>query len=209
MDTAEIDRDFFTTTTLSGNDRTGMKHEGAFRSKRTLVCVAFGVLAVLMATGCGKTPQQDPSSATTATLAGSSTTTLSPDDVAILQGYSDFQAAFLAAADPMNPSDPRLSQHSTGKELGLIQSSFLARKSAGQVIRGTIDLAPHVTSHNGNDATVTDCTFDHSRHYDVNTGQPIDPADTSRQLIEVTMQFEGSWKVANIDHKGSGCSPAS
>ena len=117
----------------------------------------------------------------------------------------------MAAADPMSPEDSQLRQYATGEELQHVGGAFVARKSAGQVIRGTLDLAPTLISIAGDQATVRDCYFDHTRVYNATTNQPDSPEDTVRQLITATLQRDsatGLWKVARIKHEGSGCASA-
>lgn len=172
--------------------------------------VALVLAATVGISGCGsKARTEAKSPVTTSTTSIATSTTLSDRESAAIDGYRKFWTAYFAAADPMNPNDPALSAHATGEELGQVKSGFLARKSAGQVIRGTIDLAPHVVSSTDNEANISDCYFDHSQHFDASTGKPVDAADTERQSITAKMQLvDGKWKVASIHHEGSGCSPA-
>jgi hypothetical protein len=126
----------------------------------------------------------------------------------VVSDYEAFWNAYLSAADPMQPESPLLRAHATGRELQQVSSAFLARQSAGEVIRGVIDFDPVVVSLTGSTAVVRDCNFDHSVVVNVATGQTIGTPDAKRQLVVATLQFDrpsGTWKVATTDHQGTGC----
>jgi hypothetical protein len=129
----------------------------------------------------------------------------------VIADYEAFWAAYLAAADPMNPEDPRLGAHATGTELRHVGSAFLARKGLGQIIKGTFDFAPLVASVEDDRAVVRDCYFDHTLVYVAATNQPVGQPDTVRQLVTVRLVFDHpseTWKVSEITHEGSGCTSA-
>jgi hypothetical protein len=132
-------------------------------------------------------------------------------EAAVLSGYRAFWDAYVAAGDPMNPEDPRLRAHSVGEELETVQKAFLARRSAGEVIRGSLELAPKVSAvaPDGNTATVTDCYLDRTGIYDAATGTRKDTESGVRHRVRVQMLLhEGVWKVASIALEGDGCTPA-
>gem|GEM_PF-5009523 len=109
----------------------------------------------------------------------------------------------------MRLPDARLNEVATGEELRSLNSGFLAYKSVGQVIRGTIDLAPKVTALDGARASVTDCYASHILVYDTASGRPIGPEPSQRTLVTAAMVLEGgAWKVAAIKHEEEGCRPA-
>lgn len=165
----------------------------------------LSVSAVL--TACGADSK---SATTTSTVASTTSTTISAETASVLDGYRQFWDAYRAASDPMNPEDERLTRHATGKELAQVRSAFLARKSAGHVIRGTFELSPRVASIADTRAVVADCYFDHTQLFDLATNAPLEPADTERESIEATLQLiDGIWKVSEINHKGTGCVPGS
>jgi hypothetical protein len=106
----------------------------------------------------------------------------------------------------MNPEDPRLAEHATGDELVTVHSSFLAAKAAGNVIRGTADLAPKVVSAGADTVVLSDCYDDQTGVYSAATGARQDKDDPRRHLVTVTMKFvDGAWKVAAVKHEGDGC----
>jgi hypothetical protein len=161
------------------------------------------VVASAGLTACGSKNSHD---TTTTTAANATSTTLPTRDAAVIDGYRQFWASYIAAAHPMNPSDPALAQHATGEELTSVRNNFLSRQSAGQDIRGTIDLAPHVTSSTDTQATVADCYFDHTQHFATATNTPVDSVDTARQSVTATLVYvDGAWKVQSIRHEGTGC----
>lgn len=131
-------------------------------------------------------------------------------DAEVLAAYRSFWDAYLAAGDPMNPQDPRLAEHATDGELETVQKAFLARRSAGEVIRGTLDLTPRVVSvhPDGRAATVTDCYADHTGVYDAASGTRKDTESGVRHLVTVEMVLQGTWKVSSVTLERDGCTPA-
>lgn len=127
----------------------------------------------------------------------------------MLTAYRSFWDAYLAAADPMEPLSARLAEHATGKELETLRTAFLARKAGGEVIRGTLDLAPRVVSFVGESATVRDCYLDNTGIYDAATGARKDTATRVRHLITASLVREaGEWKVSDLKREGDGCTAA-
>jgi hypothetical protein len=109
----------------------------------------------------------------------------------------------------MNLPDPRLAEVATGTELRQLAGGFLAFKSAGQIIRGTIDLAPRIVSVVGAEATLRDCYLSRILRYDRATAEAEGTAPAERTLVTVTLSFEsGAWKVAAIKHESDGCTSA-
>ena len=131
-------------------------------------------------------------------------------DEQVLADYRAFWLdGYLAAADPMDPSNPALAAHATGKQLETVQKAFLARQANGEVIRGTLDLAPRVVSVVGNAATVRDCYLDNTGVFDATTGERHDTPTGVRHLITATLQLEGAtWKVSDLKQEGDGCTAA-
>jgi hypothetical protein len=137
------------------------------------------------------------------------TTTAPAAAAAVLAAYREFWDAYLAAADPMDPMHPRLAEVATGEELRQLRSAFLARRSAGEVIRGSLDLAPQLASLERASATVRDCYLDRTGVYDVSSGQRKDTESGIRHLVTVRLVLEGErWKVASITKEADGCVPA-
>jgi hypothetical protein len=163
----------------------------------------LGLLAVaLFLSACGSSDDR----ATTSTSVPATTTTIPTADVAILDSYRASYDDFLAMGNPIDPFNPRLGNHMADRELSQTQNALFSRKSAGQVIKGTVDLSPKVTSNTGSDAVVADCYLDKTQAYDAATDAPQGTLDTERQLVEARMSLrDGTWKVTAIEHKGSGC----
>jgi hypothetical protein len=186
-----------------------VQRHGVSSVKRAVVCVTVALLALA---GCrGRDEKAAPT--TTSDAAGSSTTELTATSTttvadAILAGYRAFWDGYLEAADPMSPDHPVLERVATGGQLRQLRSAFLARRSAGEVIRGELDLAPRVTEVDGGNATVSDCYLDRTGVYDAATGQRKDRESGVRHRVTVRLVREGSdWKVASISREGDGCTP--
>jgi hypothetical protein len=173
---------------------------------------ALAVLSLAVSGCSGSSSGAKPPTPTTERPADSTTTIGKPalaDEV--VAGYRAFWDAYLAAADPMNPEDPRLGERATGNELETVQKAFLARRSVGEVIRGTLDLAPRVATINpdGTAATVQDCYADHTGIYDAASGTRKDKESGVRHLVRVEMTLiAGTWKVSTLTLEGDGCTPA-
>jgi len=163
------------------------------------------VLLTACSSGGSKRPEQAGPTTTTSTAPTTTTTTLDPQAAAVA-GYRAFWQAFLAAGDPMNPEDPRLGEHATGDELAAVRKSFLAAKAAGNVIRGSLDLAPKVVSADATTVVLRDCYGDQTGLYSATTGTRQDKDNPSRQLVTATVTLvEGVWKVSRVTHEGDGC----
>ena len=174
-----------------------------------VIAAVLGVTA-LGAASCsnGGDKKGDPATTATTPTTGATTTTSSPEQ-AVLAAYRAFWDGYLKAADPMDPRNPVLAQVAAGDELQQVQRAFLARQSAGEVIRGTLDLAPAVQSVNGSSATVTDCYADHTGIYDAASGARKDQESGVRHRVTVQVVLDGStWKVSTITREGDGCTPS-
>jgi hypothetical protein len=169
-----------------------------------------GIVAALLAiTSCG---DGDPGSAATPTSVSTTSTTVTTTtttvEEAVLAAYLRFWDGYLEAADPMNPEHPVLDDVATGEELQQLRSAFLARLSAGEVIRGDLELAPVPTAVDETTATVTDCYLDRTGVYDAVSGERKDRESGVRHRVTARLALEGSaWKVASITREGEGCTP--
>ena len=127
----------------------------------------------------------------------------------VVAAWYRYWQVYVAVGGQVSPSYAQLDQVATGRELTTLESGFLAYHAQGQVIRGTIDLAPQITAVDGAQATLTDCYASHILRYSQSTGQPVGAAPSQRSLVTVTMSLEaGTWKVAAIRHEKDGCTPA-
>lgn len=179
--------------------------------------LAFSLAVGLLASGCSSSDDDPESAATTTTAtepeapAGSTTTsteTASPD-AEVLAGYRRFWDAYLAAADPMDPTHPDLAAAATGAQLERVQRAFLARQASGEVIRGSLELAPEVAQVDGATATVTDCYADDTHIFDEATGEQKDPPDVLSFRVTATLELvDGVWKVSDLVQEGEGCESA-
>ncbi|MEW6473867.1 MAG: hypothetical protein AB1679_16570 [Actinomycetota bacterium] len=146
---------------------------------------------------------------TTSTVPTTTTTTTVEPQAAAVAAYRAFWQDFLAAVDPMNPEDPRLAEHATGDQLAAVRKSFLAAKAAGNVIRGSLDLAPKVVHADATTVVLRDCYGDSTGLYNATTGVRQDKDDPRRLLVTATVTLvDGVWKVASIKYEGDGCTAA-
>jgi hypothetical protein len=180
--------------------------------------VSVGLAAAgLVISGCSSTKSKadhggssTTAAVTTTSTAVVTTTTVDPTEAAVVAAYRAFWAAFLKAADPMNPQLPDLTATATGQQLEQVQKAFLAHRVGGEVIRGTLDLHPHVAGPvRGTTATVTDCYADDTHLFDAVTGAQKDKPGVVHQQVNADMVSDGTvWKVSAIHHQGEGCTPS-
>lgn len=171
--------------------------------------IAVSALAALrVLSACADDDGASPT--TTSATSDESTTTTIGEDQEVLDAYVSFwNDGYLAAADPMDPTDPALAAHATGEQLETLERAFLARQTNGEVIRGTLDLQPRVVSVVGDTATVRDCYLDNTGVYDAATGERHDTATGVRHLIRATLVVEDdTWKVSDLEQEGDGCTEA-
>lgn len=179
----------------------------AWSRRRRRAPLVFVLAAVVLA-ACSSdgSPTAERSTTTTSTVPPTTTTTTFEPQAAAVAAYRAFWQDFLVAGDPMNPEDPRLAEHSTGEELAAVRKSFLAAKAAGNVIRGTLDLAPKVVSADAMTVVLRDCYGDGTGLYNATTGARQDKATPGRQLVTATVTLVDSmWKVTTVKHEGDGC----
>src|SRR3954453_11388882 len=148
--------------------------------------IGVGAMVLAVAAAACTSGSDHRAGATTTSTVGAPTTTAEAEPAPVL-AYRSFWQSYLAAADPMNPQDERLRQYATGDELRQVSGAFLARKSAGEVIRGTLDLAPILVSTADDPSSVRDCFFDPARVYNASTNQSETPEDSVRQLVTATL----------------------
>ena len=128
----------------------------------------------------------------------------------VIAAWRNYWQVYVEIGSQANPSYAQLDQVATGQELTTLESGFLAYHAQGEVIRGSIDLAPKVVAVSDANATLTDCYASHILGYSQSTGQPVGTAPSQRTLVTVTLAREGeTWKVAAIRHDGDGCTPTS
>jgi hypothetical protein len=177
----------------------------ALRSRQGRTIAAIGLVGLALLASCDRSANGDQQATATSTTAPT-TTTVDPAKDAALAGYRAYWDAYLAAADPMDPTSPALAQTATGPALESVQRSFLALRSAGKVIRGKLDLAPQVTDLEGTLATVEDCYADDTGVYEVSTGKREDTPTGQRHSVTATLRMEGEvWKVERLEDGGLGC----
>jgi hypothetical protein len=168
----------------------------------------MAAVALALAACSGGDGESTTTTSRTSPESTTSTAAVSDEEAVVLDAYRAFWDAYLEAADPMDPQHPVLQEHATGEQLQQVTGAFLARLSAGEVIRGEFDLAPAVVELTDNTATVSDCYLDRSGVFNAETGERLDQASGVRHLVTAELRFEdGSWKVASITREGDGCTP--
>lgn len=186
---------------------------GASPNLRPVGLALSALVALAVMGGCAddEANGSPPTSASERTPSEPDTTsTTVAADQKVLAAYVAFwNDGYLVAADPMDPTHPALAEHATGEQLETLERAFLARQTSGEVIRGTLDLAPRVVSVVGETATVRDCYLDNTGIYDAATGERHDTATGVRHLITATLVLEDrSWKVSDLNQEGDGCTAA-
>jgi hypothetical protein len=178
------------------------------RPSRTGRGFALGVCFASLALGGCNGDGDGSATPTTVTTSTTQTTTTTTAEAGVLQAYRSFWDGYLKAADPMDPESPVLGEVATGEQLRQLRSAFLARLSAGEVIRGEVDIAPVVVQVNEPDATVRDCYLDRTGVYDAKSGERKDRESGVRHLVTVGLVKDASsWKVASLKREADGCTP--
>ena len=183
-------------------------YQGVVRTAGVLVLVAIlGLSASACSKGSSATATSTTASVTTSTTAATTTTT-SVEDAAIA-GYRAFWAAYLRAADPMNPQHPDLAATAIDPELDQVRGAFLSRLAGHEVIRGTLEPHPHLEgTPTATSVTLMDCLTDDAHIFDANTGEQKDPPQTVTHLQRVQMTLvDGVWKVERVSQLSDGCTP--
>jgi len=167
--------------------------------------VAAGLLAVVLL-GCSGDDDGGESPTTTDPASESTTTTTAAADADVLDAYRGFWDAYLAAADPMDPAHPDLELFATGASLEAVRDAFADHFARGEVIRGSVDLAPKIEQLDDASATVRDCYLDQTHIFDSESGAQVDPPEDATFEVLATLVLEdGSWKVSSLDKVSDGC----
>lgn len=199
----------------------------AASSRRTQVTVrrpsaAVGslIMTLILMAGCGDdsrpnvsaTPGQASTSTTSArsssTVATNSTTTVTASTLGtpateadIAARYKEFwQARAEANRDPVNPSDPRLAQLATGKQLDNVVTETRQRLEQGVAFRYPV---PSVSTNRvrvvevvGDSATLRDCATNDGIVYRVADGQVLDDSVVTRSVVATMLRVDGVWRLA-------------
>ena len=145
-------------------------------------------------------------SSTSTTEAAEVTSTTAAVDADVLAAYRGFWDAYLTAADPMDPAHPDLEQYATGASLDRVREAFADHFAKGEVIRGSVDLAPEIEQLDDENATVRDCYLDQTHIFDSATGEQIDePGEAAFEIVAVLVLDGGAWKVSTLDKVADGC----
>lgn len=185
----------------------------------SFLCVA----AALGLAGCGSTRPATPTSTPTPTpVASTPTPTVDPTDAAIIYGYDQAMAAWLAAAAIPSPQYPGISQWYAGVALTLAEGRLGALQQVDWVVVGTYTPHPVVISVDGGTATVQDCGSNTTYVADEGSTTPASPqpaagttpfdgtAAVGWNNVTVTMILQaGTWRLSQGVTEATPCTPAS
>lgn len=101
-------------------------------------------LFVLAFAACNRGESNGPAGAESPAPAAVTSTT--NEERSVLEAWRRYWDVYVAVGGELNLPDPRLADVATGKALQALNGGFLALRSKGQVIKGTIELAPKVIS---------------------------------------------------------------
>lgn len=165
---------------------------------------AIALLTGLLIACSGDDDTASPSTSTTE--AAEPTSTTDAVDAKVLAAYRGFWDAYLTAADPMDPAHPDLERYATGASLDRVRGAFADHFAKGEVIRGSVDLAPEIEQLDDESATVRDCYLDQTHVFDGATGEQIDePGEATFEIVAVLVLDAGSWKVSTLDKVADEC----
>jgi hypothetical protein len=172
----------------------------------------------LALSACASTPSGSPSTtgtkapiASTSIPATTTTTTLAPTSVAVLNAYRAGWAAFEHALADANPSDAELVATMVDPQLQGVRANLLADRKAGMVGRGTTTLHPKIIALSATTATVVDCAHSTAELLYATTGKPVPPVTPpENDGVRSTLVLSGStWKVSKQTVTEGTCAPGS
>lgn len=168
------------------------------------------LVAALLAFGCTEGGNdRDDAQSTSSTGSAAPSTTLDPRSAALVTDYEAFWTALLDASDPPDPDNPVLEAHATDEELERARTVLIARRQAGEALRGSYDHDIAVTTIGDEDAELTDCLIAQTALFDLRSGTEKSRDPSLPQSLTVTLRQEaGTWKVALIEPNHQGCASA-
>ena len=180
--------------------------------------IAAALSLSLALSACASTPRGSPSTtgtkapiASTSIPATTTTTTLAPTSVAVLNAYRAGWAAFEHALADANPSDPELAATMVDPQLQGVRANLLADRKAGMVGRGTTTLHPKIIALSATTATVVDCAHSTAELLYATTGKPVPPVTPpENDGVRSILVLSGStWKVSKQTVTEGTCAPGS
>jgi hypothetical protein len=167
------------------------------------------------------TPTVGPTPTATMTTSASPIVTATPSsdpvEAAIINAYEQGQEAVEAAMVIPNPNYPALTTWLTGSALAQARSTLQTLAQQGEVVTGSQQFHPVVSSVSATNATVTDCLYSTLVVVYKATGKPVpgQPGGTQPEWDQVTMTMTlvnpaGTWQQSfGTEDFGSSCSPVS
>ena len=205
-------QDSLVTSGFAGTPVSGVAQNRTHSTHRPLLAAVLAT--AMIAGGCSSSSGTSSSSKHMAksgpAVTNPTTSTTSPETsiASAVRAFWDLYLELGARSGPFDQSATRtrLAERTSGDELQQLLIFFAANSTSGLVVRGEIDIAPHVVSIDGNDAQVRDCYDDRTGFYRVADGTRIDTDDPLRHQILMTFVREGGvWKVSAIRDEGKGC----
>jgi YD repeat-containing protein len=124
----------------------------------------------------------------------------------VIKAYEAYWNALLAASDPANPADRKLSKVAIEPELDRAHRLLTARKTAGEVVRGHYHHKERVVAIGDADAQLTDCLSMKINVFDAQTKKLKHPEPTGPFPVSIKLKLDGrSWKVADISAGNQNC----
>ena len=124
----------------------------------------------------------------------------------MIKAYEAYWNALLAASDPADPADPKLSKVAIDPELERARQLVTVRKSAGEVVRGRYEHKEEVVTITDADAQLTDCLSIRLRVLDAKSKKVKRPETSGPFPVTAKLKLDGrSWKVADISAGSQNC----
>jgi hypothetical protein len=166
------------------------------------------LLAVGVVAGCTSENRDAPATVPTSPVT-STPTTAAPTSTAdphaatvaaVLAAYRGFWADVVVAGRSADWQSPHLADHAVGAPVTAVRDTLRQLRQAGLVARGTIRVAPTITSLAATTAKLSDCQ-DLTRFlkYDAKTGALRDKPSGKRYLAVATLsRLNGQWKITEL-----------
>ena len=175
--------------------------------KRSALAILVAVMALVIG-GCSGSGDDSADKADDATSSSddSTPTTLDPEQTAVLEDYEAYWTTLLAASDLPAPDSPELAKHATGEELDRARDAVIARKEAGESLRGSYHHDASEITINDDEAELTDCLAPEIAVHDTTTGDLKTRYPSEAQSLVVSLERESNtWKVALISPSPEPC----
>ncbi len=183
--------------------------------KRRRMAVAMVALISFLAACSPGRATVNPTPSSSAAPATTSTT-VDPTRAAILAAYRAHWDDVIAVDTvfPVRPLDPRIGDHVVGKQLTSERAALSHLAGSNHFLKGVTEFSPTITMIAIDNATVTDCLFDHSVEVDFETNMPVESPDIGHTLdVFVMTRVNAAWYVSDSSvlkagKTGDACTPS-